>query len=168
MADPPGRTRWETLLDWSDAEQSGLAAALDGRWPQLADRFAELVTTFIAAHPPARALVERHLTLEEHAARVRAHVAALAEDPRSPAAACRSRNLGLALVRAGVRPSWFLAAYQRFFAAVHECALPVPLDLLRRRWQWDSLTAVDAYFTELQTVWAEERGRWQDTLRTWQ
>ncbi len=149
------------ILAWSDEDQARFEDA-EAALAAVIAAFAADATAQMAAHPPSRRLLEDAAGLERHRQQMGEYLRTLISGrPDSDATLRRSRDVGRAHIRAGVPPSWYAVLYNRWFAAYHKAEaegldLP-PLDVLRRRWQWDLGTTLDAYHDEIQQRWHSER-----------
>lgn len=161
------RVPYELWLPWSDGDQRAMASAtgLD----RLRRTFTESVVSLIQSHSEMHDLMVHKSSYEEHAAKMTLHLNNMVQDPRSADSQYRSHLVGLAHIRAGVLPSWYVHAYNQFFPAAHKTidadasGLP-PIDVLRRRWVWDICVTLDAYQQEIVSQWDRERGQLQSEL----
>lgn len=139
-------------LSWSDNDQRifvGHAAA----WTQVVATFLDDLDAMVREVPELRGYFDDEAAVERHRLQAASHLHGMLEDPRDPVPRLRSHQVGMAHIAAGVRPSWYVMAYNRIFPAVHQLegpdvALP-PLALIRRRWLWDNCVTLDAYHEEL-------------------
>lgn len=136
------------LFSWSDADQERWVSCLPGL-RRIHACYVQLALTYVAARPALAHTVARM----EHGAweqALRDHLKVLQQDPRDTATEQASRAVGLAHIRAGVPPSWYVAVYNQYFPAYHQVAQEDPEGLpalhdLRQRWLWDMTIALDAY-----------------------
>ena len=128
-------------------------------WPgidQVVEQFAAATSQLIADDPELLAMFQGQLSPTEHNRLLAEHLRAVLAGASDPA---RSREVGHAHVRAGLRPSTYLLAYNQVFACIH--AVPAqelpPLPALRSRWLDDACATLDAYHEALLRAWARER-----------
>lgn len=139
-------------LSWSDDDQStfvGSAAA----WARVVATFSDDLDRAVREMPELRRCFDGEASLERHRTQVASHLRGMLEDPRDPVSRRRSHGVGMAHIAAGVRPSWYVMAYNRIFPAVHQMeeldVAPPPLTVIRRRWLWDNCVTLDTYHEEL-------------------
>lgn len=156
------------LISWSEADQAIVGAATPALELVL-DAFIEDIAHEMESHPEFRAGIERTSSLERHHDLMVEHLNALLRGgPRDEDTQVRSRRVGRVHIANGVRPSWYVLLYNRWFAALHKVQdtgvqLP-PLDLLRRLWQWDLGMSLDAYHEGLLSRWDAEKGELEETV----
>ena len=122
----------------------------------MVDQFAAATAKIIEADPELLAMLQGQLSLAEHDRLLGEHLRSVLVGTSDPA---RSREVGHAHVRAGLRPSTYLLAYNQVFPCIHAVAaqaLP-PLPEMRSRWLQDACATLDTYHEALLSAWARER-----------
>lgn len=123
---------------------------------RVVDQFAAATSKIIEQDPALLAMFQGQLSVAEHDRLLGEHLRAVLAGTNDPA---RSREVGHAHVRAELRPSTYLLAYNQVFPCIHAVAaqeLP-PLPALRSRWLDDACATLDAYHEALLSAWARER-----------
>lgn len=166
----PGRDFDVPLLPWSGADQAELRAHPESLEMMVAAFVAD-VSDRIADDPQLRALIDQNSTVERHRQLMLEHLAAMTTvGPQDEDVQVRSRRMGRTHIANGVRPSWYVLLYNRWFAAVHKVeAVGVdipPLETMRRLWQWDLSMSLDAYHEGMLNRWDVERGELEETVTT--
>lgn len=156
------------LLAWDDEDQEEIEQRAEVLW-EIVERFVDEISFYIEETPELRGIMERSSTLERHRELMLEHLAAvIGGNPRSEEFQTRSRRMGRTHIAMGVAPSTFVLLYNRWFAAMHalqDDGIDVPpTEVLRRLWQWDLSTSLDAYHEGLLNSWSTERGRLEETV----
>ncbi len=156
------------LMRWSEEDRAEIEEHREALW-EVAERFADDVSRYIEAVPEFTEMMNRSSSTERHRQLMLEHLdVMLRGDPRSEDFQTRSRRLGRTHIAMGVPPSAYVLLYNRWFAAAHHMEdegreLP-DMDVIRRLWQWDLSTSLDAYHEGLLSSWNTERGRLEETV----